>query len=132
MLFDQLPASVNAFLLMISCAIKHTAVSRMVHARWFQGWMRGRRWHVCIVLMSLAGGLGTYLIFDKFVGWPWAGYLAVIDAAAFAFTGYLVKRIKLFDMEHPKLFWTVLGLRTIHVVTYVVYIWLVLALEQAA
>lgn len=127
MLFDQLPAAVLAFLMAISCAIKHTAVSRMVHARWFQRWMRGRNWYGSIVLMSLAGGLGTYLIFDKFVGLPWAVYLAVIDAAAFAVTGSFAKRIKLFDMEHPKLFWTVQALRAVHVVTYVTYIWLALS-----
>jgi len=132
MLFDQLPSAVNAVLMAISCAIKHTAVSRMVHTRWFQRWMRGRYWHWSIVLMSLSGGLGTYLIFDKFVGWPWAIYLAGIDAASFAFTGTLAKRIKLFDMEHPKLFWTILALRAVHAVTYVTYIWLALSFGKAA
>lgn len=127
MLFDQLPAAVNAFLMAVCCAIKHTAITRMAFTRWFQGWIRGRYWHGSIVLLSLAGGLGTYLIFDKFVGWPWAIYLALIDAASFAFTGIMAVRIKLFDMEHQKLFWTVLALRAVHVVTYVIYIWLALS-----
>lgn len=126
MLFDQLPMAVNAILLAISCAIKHTAVSRLVHARWFQRLFGGRYWLSALALMSLAGGVGTYLIFDKFVGLPWVVYLAVLDAASFAFTGTIAKRIKLFDMEHPKLYWTVLVLRAVHVATYVAYIWFVI------
>lgn len=126
MLFDQLPMAVNAILLATSCAIKHTAVSRLVHVRWFQRLFDGRYWLSALALMSLAGGVGTYLIFDKFVGLPWAVYLAGIDAASFAFTGSLAKRIKLFDMEHPKLYWTILVLRAVHGATYVAYIWFVI------
>lgn len=126
MLFDQLPTPLIAFLMALSCAIKHTASSRLAQTRWFQELILGRGWYGSIVLLALAGGVGTYLIFDKFVGWPLAVELALIDAALFAFTGTVARRIKLFKMDRARFLRWVVGLRTVHVVAYGIYIWLAL------
>jgi hypothetical protein len=127
MLFDQLPVAVNAFLMALSCAIKHTAASRLAQTRWFRTQMRTERWYWQVVLLALPGGVGTYLIFDKFIGWPWAIYLALIDAALFALSGVIIKRVKLFDLTPPEFARKILLIRAYHVLAYGVYIWLTLS-----
>lgn len=124
MLFDQLPIGVIAVLMGISCAVKHTAVKRLVYTKWYQQVMREPFWYWAVLVMALVAGGGTYLIFHKFVGCPWSGYLALVDATLHVASGYYARRIKLFDLERGRYLKTITALRIAFALTYVVYIWI--------
>lgn len=129
MVFEQLPEGVLAVLMGVSCAVKHTAVSRLVYTEWYQRQMRLPTWYWSIALSSLVGAVLTYLIFDRFVGWPLAAYLGLWDYGMYFFFGSYARRIRLFDMEGSKFRRTVLAIRLVFVVAYLGYIWLTLSLR---
>lgn len=129
MVFEQLPESVLAVLLGVSCAVKHTAVTRLVFTDWYQRQMRLPYWYWAMSLSSLMGAVLTYLIFDRFVGWPVAAWLAMADYAMYVASGFYARRIKLFDMKGRRFRRTVFALRSAFVVAYLVYIWLTLRLR---
>lgn len=133
MLFDQLPVAALVFLMVISCAVMHTAISRLVHAHWFKQMMRGSSWPFAIFTASFAGGAGAYLIFDKVVGGPLATYIAAVNLSLFAITGTFARCIKLFDLEHQKFTRMIVLIRTVHAYMYMTYIGLACSfLEKAA
>ncbi|WJJ55007.1 hypothetical protein [Xanthomonas phage RTH11] len=127
MLFDQLPTGVLAALMVISCAVKHTAVKRLVYTKWYQQMMRAPYWHWAVLVMAVAAGLGTFLIFHKFVGCPWSGYLALMDATLHVASGYYARRIKLFDLERRQYIKTITLIRIAFALAYAGYIWIALS-----
>ncbi len=129
MVFEQLPEGVLVVLLGVSCAVKHTAVTRLVYTDWFQRQMRMPHWYWAASLSGLLGAALTYLIFDRFVGWPLAAWLAVTDYAMYIATGIYAKRIRLFDMKGIRFRQTVYALRLVFMLAYLVYIWLTLRLR---
>lgn len=126
MLFEQLPTGVLAVLMGISCAVKHTAIIRLVYTKWYQQVMRSRHWYLAVLVMSVAAGGGTYLIVHKFVGCPWSVYLAVVDTVLHVVAGFYAQRIKLFDLDRRQHVMMVILFRTLFGLAYVAYIWLAL------
>jgi hypothetical protein len=123
MLFDQLPPGLLAFLMMVSCAIKHTAIVRLAHTQWFQQKMQGPRWWHAVLTMAVCGGAMIYLIVDKFVGWPKALYLAGADVGLNAAAGWFVYRVELFSLEEPERTRVIIWIRTTYISAYASYIW---------
>ncbi len=129
MLFDQLPIGVLAVLMGISCAVKHTAVKRLVYTKWYQQVMREHYWYWAVLVMALVAGGATYLIFHKFVGCPWSGYLALVDATLHVASGYYARRINLFELERRRYLKTIIVLRIAFALAYATYIWIALSLR---
>jgi hypothetical protein len=123
MLFDQLPPGILAFLMGISCAIKHTALKRLVYTQWYQQLLWRRHQELAVLFMALCGAMMIYLIFDKFVGVPIAIYLAMVDFGLTLLAGIYAQRVKLFDMERHKHKRAILVIRSVFVLAYASYIW---------
>lgn len=129
MLFDQLPIGVLAVLMGISCAVKHTAIKRLVSTKWYQRVLQGRYWAVALASTALFSGAITNLIFHKFVGCPWAGYLGLLDACMHVAFGYYAQRIGLFAMEQTRYRRTITRIRIVYALAYLFYIWIALSLR---
>ena len=123
MVFEQLPKGVIVVLLAMSCAIKHLAVTRMVYTSWYQKVVQKPQWYWAGYLSSLMGGVLTYFIFERFVGWVIALVFSCIDFLMYLGSKYLARRLKLFDRQLNHLDKTVIMFRLPFVVMYIVYIW---------
>lgn len=122
MLFDQLPTGLLVVMMSISCAVKHTAIRRLLNTQWFHHAFLGNRWVTPFLLRCLLGGLSTYMIFDRFVGWPGSVYLALVDCSLYALTGTYFKYIRFFEMDSQCRFWVLVRADCYHTAAYASYI----------
>lgn len=123
MLFDQLHTGFLVFLMVVSCAVKHTAIVRLGYTQWFQQRMQGPQWWRVVLTMAICGGAMIYLIASKFSGWTKAFHLALVDTGLNAVVGWFAYRIGLFSMDEPKRTRVIIWVRIVFVLAYVLYIW---------
>ena len=126
MLFDQLPPGLLAFLMMVSCAVKHTAIVRLAYTQWFQQKMQGPQWWHAVLTMAACGGAMIYLIVDEFAGWPKALHLALVDTGLNAAAGWFAYRVELFNLDEPEKIRVIIWTRVVFILVYASYIWLCL------
>jgi hypothetical protein len=123
MLFDQLPLSVLAILMGVSCAIKHTALKRLVFTQWFQQHLWKRHWITAVSLVAVCGAVMIYLIFNELVGVPTACYWAFIDFCLTLGVGWYAHRVQFFEMESTKYKQALIIIHSAYTTAYVSFIW---------
>lgn len=125
MIFEQLPTGVLAVVLGVSCAVKHTALSRLANTAWYRKMMQERHW---LGLILLAGGSGvmTYLIFHQFASDLLSVAITVIDTILLAASATYARSAKVFVRKPEEVAVVVWSLRTMLALAHIVFIWLAL------
>lgn len=126
MLFEQLPTGVIAAVLVVSCAVKHVAIRRLIYTRWYRESMQRPHWLFALAVMCLVSGTLMGWVFDRFAPWPTSLYIGLTDSLLHVLSGVYVKYSNLLEEETPRTRQVVTVLRIIHASIYLSFIWLTL------